>query len=209
MDSDLNDEARLARERRCIERVRRGDMSAFGEIYDDTAPLLFRKILLPRLGNVAAAEDALSETFRSALERIEQYEPRNVSIYFWLARIAHNKAMDLHRVRATTGRKLVDLRNLVEPLMKPAEDPNELLELATESHEMRTLIGRVLGQLNPRYRRAIELRFFDEKSRQQCAEELDVKVGTFDVLLLRALRAFRRGWELSLAATVEEPDVTR
>ncbi|MCB9624549.1 MAG: hypothetical protein H6723_14645 [Sandaracinus sp.] len=52
-----------------------------------------------------------------------------------------------------------------------------------------------LDALNPRYRQAIELRFFDERERQDCADLLEVKLGTFDVLILRALRAFRKEWE--------------
>ena len=53
----------------------------------------------------------------------------------------------------------------------------------------------MLARLNPRYRRALELRFFEERSRQECAAALEVKLGTFDVLLLRALRAFRKEWD--------------
>jgi RNA polymerase sigma-70 factor (ECF subfamily) len=51
-----------------------------------------------------------------------------------------------------------------------------------------------MSGLNARYRRAIELRFVEEFSREECAAALDVKIGTFDVLLLRALRAFRKEW---------------
>jgi RNA polymerase sigma-70 factor (ECF subfamily) len=56
----------------------------------------------------------------------------------------------------------------------------------------------VLERLNDRYRRAIELRFLEELSRESCAAALDVKLGTFDVLLLRALRAFRKDWDAVL-----------
>jgi DNA-directed RNA polymerase specialized sigma24 family protein len=52
----------------------------------------------------------------------------------------------------------------------------------------------VLASVNPRYRRAIELRFLDDRSREDCARLMEVKLGTFDVLLLRALRAFRQQW---------------
>jgi DNA-directed RNA polymerase specialized sigma24 family protein len=35
----------------------------------------------------------------------------------------------------------------------------------------------------------------DDKSREECAAAMNVKLGTFDVLLLRALRAFRKEWD--------------
>ena len=53
----------------------------------------------------------------------------------------------------------------------------------------------LLEQINPRYRRAIELRLLEDRERQACADALEIKLGTFDVLLLRAVRAFRAEWE--------------
>jgi RNA polymerase sigma factor (sigma-70 family) len=205
VDPRQQDEQRIDWERQCVERARRGELSAFGEIYDAMAPLLYRRVLLPKLGNVAAAEDALADTFRVALERLDQYTPTGVSIYFWLARIAHNKAIDFYRVQATTGRKLVDLKNLLEPLMKPTDTPDELFDLAVDAHAVQGRIASVLGSINPRYRRAIELRFFEERTREEGAAELGIKLGTFDVLLLRALRAFKKSWDGATRET-EEPD---
>ena len=56
-------------------------------------------------------------------------------------------------------------------------------------------VESTLNRINPRYRRAIELRFFEDRGRTECADAMEVKIGTFDVLILRALRAFRRAWE--------------
>ncbi len=181
-----------------MERARSGDPSAFGELYDTYAPLLYRRVLLPRLANEQAAEDALSETFRTAMERLDRFELRKVSIYHWLSRIAHNKAMDMHRARAVTGRRLNDLQGMLSPLLVPQDAADELLELVTEASEIKSLVRRTLEALNPRYRRAIELRFFEERTREDCARSLNVKLGTFDVVLLRALRAFRGAWDETL-----------
>ena len=46
--------------------------------------------------------------------------------------------------------------------------------------------------LQERYRTAIELRLVQELPREECAKRLDVTIGTFDVLLFRAVRAFRK-----------------
>lgn len=203
---ELEDGQRLAWEHRLVRRARGGDAAALGELYDAYAASLYRKVLLPRLGDPQAAEDALSETFRTALERLDRFEPRGLSIYRWLARIAHNKAMDMHRARAVTGRRIADLRALLEPL-NTAEGADQLLELAVESSAVKDRVRQTLAALNPRYRRAIELRFFEERSREHCAEALEVKVPTFDVVLLRALRAFRQRWQEVAAAAKEVADV--
>jgi RNA polymerase sigma-70 factor (ECF subfamily) len=191
---ELNQAERLRWERDRIERAKAGDRTAFADIYKAYAPPLFARVLLPKLGNRAAAEDALSETFRTAFERLAGFEPRDVSLYFWLARIASNKAMDLHRAKGTTGRALASFEELSRPLAEAPPDPGELLELRMDHTRVQAAVGVVLGRLNPRYRRAIELRFVEELDREAAAAAVGVKIGTFDVLLLRALRAFRKAW---------------
>ena len=53
-------------------------------------------------------------------------------------------------------------------------------------------IEHTMQQLQDRYRLAIELRLVQELSREECAQRLGVTIGTFDVLLFRAIRAFRK-----------------
>lgn len=192
---DLQSRERLRWEDECLARAKRGERAAFGELYREYAPAIFARVLLPKLGNRPAAEDALAETFRVALERLHHYESRGVSFYFWLVRIAANKATDMHRVKQRTGRALSSLESLLGPLADAPDGPGKQLEDATELAQMRQRVATCLDALNPRYRQAIELRFFDERERQDCADLLDVKLGTFDVLILRALRAFRKEWE--------------
>lgn len=181
-------------ERRCVARAQKGDREAFAELYEAFAGPLYRRVLLPRLGNVAAAEDALAETFRTALERLDRFEHRGVSLWSWLCRIAINKATDMYRVKDRTRRALVSFEGLLGPLRETPEQPGDREEARRARDEVKHSVGEVMERLNPRYRRAIELRFFEERSREDCAEILEVKLGTFDVVILRALRAFRREW---------------
>jgi RNA polymerase sigma-70 factor (ECF subfamily) len=46
--------------------------------------------------------------------------------------------------------------------------------------------------LSERYRNAIQLRLIDELPREECARRMNVTTGTFDVVLFRAVRAFRK-----------------
>lgn len=191
---DLNRAERLRWEQEHIALARQGGTRGFAELYRAYAPLLFARVLLPKLGNREAAEDALSETFRTAFERLDSFEHRGTSLYFWLARIATNKALDMHRVKKTTGRALASFEDLLGALGESPPNPGELFDDRTTMVRLQKNVSTVLSQLNPRYRRAIELRFVEELPREQCAEALGVKLGTFDVLLLRALRAFRKEW---------------
>nr|MBA3538643.1 hypothetical protein [Deltaproteobacteria bacterium] len=56
----------------------------------------------------------------------------------------------------------------------------------------RDRIDDTMGLLQDRYRTAIDLRLIQELSREECAKRLGVTIGTFDVLLFRAVRAFRK-----------------
>jgi RNA polymerase sigma-70 factor (ECF subfamily) len=195
VDAELNDTAQRSWERQCIDRALGGDTEAFGELYDAYAARVYERVLLPVLGNPAAAEDALAETFRVAFQKLADFEPGKVSIYYWLARIAKNKALDMHRAKKVSGRVLANFESLLEPLCTPNASPEELFEREVSRHAMGEAVQATLGELNERYRRAIELRFLQDLSRETCAEQLGVKLGTFDVVLLRALRAFRKSWE--------------
>ena len=56
----------------------------------------------------------------------------------------------------------------------------------------RARIDQTMDLIQERYRLAIELRLVQELSREDCAQRLGVAIGTFDVLLFRAVRAFRK-----------------
>jgi RNA polymerase sigma factor (sigma-70 family) len=178
-----------------VTRALRGDPQAFGELYDAYAERLYRRVLYPLLGNAAAAEDALAESFRVAFQRLDRYEPGEVSIYHYLAAIARNKALDMHRARKVSGRALANFQSLLEPLALTPDSPEQLLEQESSRQRLGFAVQGTLSQINARYRDAISLRFLEDQPREVCAARLGVKVATFDVLLLRALRAFRKRWE--------------
>ena len=127
----------------------------------------------PRPRHVAAAvvalhaEDALAETFRTAFEKLDTFTDRGVSVYFWFARIAANKALDMHRAKGTTGRALANFESLVAPLSEGTPDPSELFDLRADFVTVRETVAGVLAELNERYRRAIELRFVEEPLRSR------------------------------------------
>jgi RNA polymerase sigma-70 factor (ECF subfamily) len=56
----------------------------------------------------------------------------------------------------------------------------------------RARIDEAMTHIAERYRHAIELRLIQELPREECAKRLGITIGTFDVLLFRAVRAFRK-----------------
>lgn len=167
-------------------------MAAFEQLYRAHAPTLMARIIRPRLAVAADQEDVLVDTFRTALEKIGSYRWMGRGFFAWLARIAKNKVVDLVRARRSGARAVERLA--VEPAPPaPAEPDWELLAGARDAH-LRDAIDVVLAEINERYAHVLKIRFIDDTPRVECAAAMEVKVGTFDVLLLRAVRAFRAAW---------------
>jgi RNA polymerase sigma-70 factor, ECF subfamily len=183
--------ADLELERRAIERAQAGDSSALEPVLVAHAEALYAQVILPRVGERAAAEDLLRDTFVTAIEKIGAYRDQGRSVFFWLRQIALNKVIDLHRARGRTRRFLDALAaETVGPA--PAADDAYIAE-----EDRRGALARIetaLAAIPERYARAIRLRLIDERPREECARELDVTVPTFDVTLFRAVRAFRKAY---------------
>ena len=183
----------LPDERAVVERAMQGDKRAFERIYRYYAPVLFSYVLVPMLGDKDDAHDCVRETFISANRALPRYEWRGDSIYPWLKTLAKNKARDLLRASGRRQR----LRGAFSHHLDVFGDrePATPIEEVVQRQSMRTRIEAILDTLNPRYSRVLRLRLLEDRSREECAELLEVKIGTLDVLLFRACKAFRAACE--------------
>jgi RNA polymerase sigma-70 factor (ECF subfamily) len=182
----------LDEEQRLVEEAQRGNLDAMRPILERYASPLYGTVILPRIGNAAAAEDVLRDTLATAVEKIQRFTWQGKSIYPWLRQIAINKVFDLHR-QTQRSRRLADAMVHELPSETDAGDAADAQLMADQDRRAnRARIDETLGSINERYRAAIELRLVRELSREECARQLDVSVGTFDVLLFRAIRAFRK-----------------
>lgn len=183
-------QALLARERRAIERAQGGDLGALEPVLALHAEALF-VCILGRVGDRSQAEDLLKDTLVTALEKIDGFAWSNRSIYHWLRQIAINKCIDHHRAVGRRKRLCLALRAELQVTEEPAA---ARLDVEEERQRARERIDQTLLGLHPRYAEAIKLRLAEERSRTDCAVALGVSVETFDVLLFRAVRAFRKAF---------------
>ena len=183
----------LPDERELVERAMQGDPRAFERLYRYYAPVLFSYVLVPMLGDRDDANDCVRETFMSAHKALPRYEWRGSSIYPWLKTLAKNKARDLLRASGRRQRLRGSFSHHLDVFGD--REPATPMEEAVQRQALRKRIDEVLDTLNPRYARVLRLRLLEDRSREQCAELMEVKVGTLDVLLFRAVRAFRKACE--------------
>ena len=133
------------------------------------------------------AEDLTIEAFGKAFRKLHTYTP-NYAFSTWLFKIATNNGIDFLR------KKRLKLLSIDDPLEKEGEQDfsNNLKSTALDPEEryirqQRKLIMRdLLSKLSDKYRIMIELRFFEELSYQEIAEQLNLPIGTVKAQLFRA-----------------------
>ena len=180
-------------ERLVVAQAAAGDRRAFEQIYRAYASTLFSYVLVPMLGDRDDAHDCLRETFVSAHKHLAAFVWQDSGIYPWLKTLAKNKARDLLRASGRRQR----LRGAFEEHLGTAgsAEPQNPAEEELQRGALRVRIEAVLEELNPRYAQVLRLRLLEDRSREECATVLEVKVGTLDVLLFRACKSFRAACE--------------
>lgn len=184
----------LEEERELCESARAGDRAALGKILRKYGPVLYRSVLLPRLGSEASAQDALADTYARVVERFHQFQWQSCGIYPWLRVIALRIALDA--LRAKRRELLFEPEDLEREIDASETDLTahgeaELCE-KRDMADARSRVDAALAKLNPRYADAIRLRVLEERSREEVAAELGVSVATFDVVLHRAMTALKK-----------------
>src|SRR5207245_6856853 len=135
-----------------IARARAGDAEAWGELYRQYAPAIFR-LCRRALPTREDAEDATMEIFMKLRDKLGQYDTTR-SFSAWLYKVAANHCWDmLRRRRIRQDKETEDLENV--PLEHP--DPSQLDRLIEQrtSEEVR----RPLNKLGGRARRPLVTRY--------------------------------------------------
>jgi RNA polymerase sigma-70 factor (ECF subfamily) len=168
-----------------IARARAGDPDAWGVLYREYAPAIFRfcRRALPTRED---AEDATMDVFMKLKDKLVQYD-QNRSFTAWLYKVAANHCWDVLRRRKTRqDKETEDLENV--PLEHP--DPNQLDKLIEQrtSEEVR----RALDKLGSRARMALVMRYYSDMSYDEIADALGVRRAFVGVVLLRARHELRQ-----------------
>jgi RNA polymerase sigma-70 factor (ECF subfamily) len=168
-----------------IVRARTGDTQAWGELYREYAPAIFRfcRRAMPTRED---AEDATMEIFMKLRDKLAQYD-QSRSFTAWLYKVAANHCWDmLRRRRVRQDKETEDVTEI--PLEAP--EPNQLEKLIEErtSEEVR----RALDKLGLRARMALVMRYYSDMSYDEIADALGVRRAFVGVVLLRARHELRQ-----------------
>ena len=167
-----------------LTQVRAGDSDAWGELYGQYAPAIFRfcRRALPTRED---AEDATTEIFMKVRQKLGTYDSSR-PFTAWLYKVASNHCWDLlRRRRIRQDLETGDLETL--PLEHP--DPNQLEQLQTAHDSKHVRAG--LAKMPDRARMALVLRYYSDMSYDEIADTLGVRRAFVGVLLLRARHQLR------------------
>jgi len=163
-----------------------GDQKAYAELmqrYKDSIYFM----LLKMVNNRDDADDLTIEAFGKAFKNLHQYTP-DFAFSTWLFKIATNNCIDfIRRKRQNTfsidqaleGEGGSEMQFEIKSSML---DPEEKLIKKQKALVMRDVVEK----LKPRYKRLVELRYFQERSYEEIAKELQLPLGTVKAQLFRA-----------------------
>lgn len=158
------------------------DASRFGELYE----LHFERVyafIARRVRERSAAEELTSHVFHQALANLNKFKWRGAPFAAWLFRIARNSIADRaqRRLRESAPESSVQLDRSSEAGI---EDDLEQVETLAR-------VYRQVDQLPWDQRYVIRLRFAEEKSIREIAQQLSRSEGAIKQLQFRALQNLR------------------
>lgn len=168
---------------RLLVEAAKNDPSRFAELYE----LNFARVyafIARRVGNRDVAQDLTSDVFHKALASIQSFEWRGVPFAGWLLRIAANMIVD----RSKRSGREVSAQDQ-DDVPDPGTQPN------LEEIDQHARLFRLVEQLPPDQRRVIGMRFAEEKSIREIANELGRSEGAVKQLQFRALQNLRERME--------------
>ena len=165
-----------AEERLLVEAAQK-DPSRFGELYENNFERVYA-FIARRVRDCDVVEDLTSDVFHKALTNLGRFEWRGVPFAAWLFRIAANVIAD------RSSRAAKELSSMDDPA-EPRSDAGP------EEIEHRAQLFRLVDRLPADQRRAIVMRFAEQKSIREIAHELERTEGAVKQLQFRGLQTLR------------------
>ena len=166
-----------------LQRVVAGDADAVRALLDDAGDVLYGFVFARVGGDRAAAEDIVQETFLEAVRSAHTFRG-DAALRTWLCTIARRRLAryyeaERRRSVAQSGLRLVD-----------DAGPDEAVDF-----DQRDEVVRALGTLSPLHRQVLVMKYLDDRTVEDIADELGRTRVQVQSLLQRARTGLRRALE--------------
>ena len=191
---------------RYMERLREGDKSALGHLFDYYRDRLWRVIhfrMDRRLAGRVDADDVLQEAYLSAADRLPHFFSKpDQSFFVWLRLIANQTLVDVHRRHV--GAKMRDARrelsinakspytmatsaSLAAQLLGQYTSPSQIVMRG----ELAAQLEAAISGMEPIDQEVLALRHFEELTNSEVAEVLGIQQKAASIRYVRALRRLK------------------
>ena len=165
-----------------IEKAKIGDQVAFTFLLDFYWNEVYG-FMLKRTGNETDAEDIAIETFSKAFDKLATYNPE-FQFNTWLIAIAKNVHIDILRKKKSSLFVEITDEDDYQAYNIADTTPSAEDKLITEQNLSQLL--QYIKELKPHYQEVIQLRYFQEMSYQEIANQLEEPLSNVKVKILRA-----------------------
>lgn len=165
-----------------IDQAKLGNQAAFTFLLDHYWNEVYG-FMLKRTEDETDTEDITIETFSKAFAKIASYNPE-YQFNTWLIAIAKNVHVDMLRKRKSAWFLDVSDEDNMHAYTIADTSPSAEDKLITEQNLSALL--KCIKQLKPNYQDVIQLRYFQELSYQEIADQLGEPLSNIKIKLLRA-----------------------
>lgn len=165
-----------------IQKAQKGDQSAFTYLLDFYWNEVYG-FMLKRTQNETDSEDITIETFSKAFDKISTYNNEYL-FSTWLIAIGKNVHIDLLRKKKAAHALDITDREDQQAYNVADSSPSAEDVLITEQNLSQLL--QFIKKLKPHYQDMIQLRYFQELSYQEIAEQLNEPLSNIKIKILRA-----------------------
>ena len=165
-----------------IEKAKNGDQFAFTFLLDHYWNEVYG-FMLKRTENETDAEDITIETFAKAFDKIATYNS-DFQFNTWLISIAKNVHIDMLRKKKST--LFIDITDEEDQQAYNVADSSPSAEDKIIIEQNLSQLLQYIKELKPHYQEVIQLRYFQELSYQEIADQLEEPLNNVKIKLLRA-----------------------
>lgn len=175
---------------RCLENIAETkDRAAFQRLYMDFAPRI--KHFYMQSNSPHHAEEMVNEVFIKVWQKAATYNPQAAKVSTWLFTIARNVRIDKLRRKKIKTMQCED--NDIQPRLDASQLEQERDEMmdGLSNERNASVIRRLMPKLNDEQRQVIQKVYFEDKSHQMAADELEMSLGTVKSRVRSALKLLR------------------
>lgn len=165
--------------------IQDGRQEALGILYDRYSGVLMA-LIMRVLHNELESEDVLQEVFMELWNRADNFSAAKGKPFGWMVTLTRRRAIDRLRKRQAYARAEERLQKETES--QPEAWVDNEIESDIITADVRELLGRVLENLPPAQKQAVEMAYYKGMSQREIAAKTGIPLGTIKTRLELGLK---------------------